>query len=67
MGALREGLKELKVLQPHRKNNHINQSEPPMLPVTKPTTKEYTVGRPMAQLDMKQKITLSGITGRGAP
>ena len=29
-------------MQPHRKNNNINQLEPPELPGTKPLTKEYT-------------------------
>jgi hypothetical protein len=29
-------------LQPHRKNNNVNQPDPPKLPGTKPPTKEYT-------------------------
>jgi hypothetical protein len=29
-------------LQPHRKNNNINQPDTPELPGTKPPTKEYT-------------------------
>jgi hypothetical protein len=29
-------------LQPHRKNNTINQTDTPELPGTKPPTKEYT-------------------------
>jgi hypothetical protein len=44
---LEKGPKELKDLQPHRKNNSINQPVPPKLLGTKPPTKEYTWG-PMA-------------------
>jgi hypothetical protein len=39
---LEKGLKELRGLQPHRKNNNINQPDPPKLPGTKTSTKEYT-------------------------
>jgi hypothetical protein len=42
MEELVKGLKELKGLQPPRKNNNINQPVPPELPGTKPLTKEYT-------------------------
>ena len=42
MEKLEKGLKEVKELQPHRKNNHINQPDPTELPETKPPTKEYT-------------------------
>ena len=37
-----EGSKELMGLLPHRKENNINQSDPPKFPGTKPPTKEYT-------------------------
>ena len=39
---LGEVLKEMKGFEPHRKNNNINQADPPELPGTKPLTKEYT-------------------------
>jgi hypothetical protein len=39
---LEKGPKELKGLQPHRRNNNVNQPVPPELPRTKPPTKEYT-------------------------
>jgi hypothetical protein len=39
MEELEKGPKELKGLQPHRKNNTINQPDPAG---TKPPTKEYT-------------------------
>ena len=46
MEELEKGLKELKGFATHRKNNNINQPEPPHpppeLPGTKPPTKEYT-------------------------
>jgi hypothetical protein len=42
MEELEKGLKELKVLQPHRKNNNISHLDSPVLPETKPSTKEYT-------------------------
>jgi hypothetical protein len=41
MQELVKGLRELKVLEPHRKNN-INQPDLPELPGTKSPTKEYT-------------------------
>jgi|UPI0000F5122F hypothetical protein len=34
--------KELKGLQPYKKNDNINQPDPPELPGTKPSTKKYT-------------------------
>jgi hypothetical protein len=43
MEELEKGLKELKGLQHHRKNNNINQPNPLELPGTKPQTKEYTL------------------------
>ena len=54
MEELKKGLKELKglKLQPHRKNNNINQPDPPELPRTKPPTKEYTWRDPWLQLHM---------------
>jgi hypothetical protein len=39
---LGEVLKEMKGFEPHRKNNNINQPEPPKLLGTKPSTTEYT-------------------------
>jgi hypothetical protein len=40
---LAKGQKELKVLQPHRKNNNnIVQPVPQELPGAKPTTEQYT-------------------------
>jgi len=38
---LEKELKELKGFTSHRKNNNINQPDPPNLPGTKPLTKEY--------------------------
>ena len=54
MEELKKGLEELKglKLQPHRKNNNINQPDPPELPRTKPPTKEYTWRDPWLQLHM---------------
>jgi hypothetical protein len=42
MEELEKGLKELKGIETHRKNNNINQADHPWLPGTKPLTKEYT-------------------------
>jgi hypothetical protein len=42
MEELEKGLKELKGLQPNRKNNCVKQPESPELPEPKPSTKEYT-------------------------
>ena len=42
MGESEKGLKELKGLEPHRKNNNVNQPDSPEFPGTKPPTKEYT-------------------------
>jgi hypothetical protein len=40
---IEEGLKELKgFANEGRTNNNINQPDPPELPGTKPSTKEYT-------------------------
>jgi hypothetical protein len=39
---LEEGLKELKGFAMYRKNNNVNQPDPPELPGTKPLTKEST-------------------------
>jgi hypothetical protein len=41
-------------LQPHRKNNNINQPDPPppVLPGTKPPTREYTWRDPWLQIHM---------------
>ena len=39
---LEKGLKELKGLAIHRKNNNINQQDFLELPVIKPQTKDYT-------------------------
>jgi hypothetical protein len=41
MKELEKGLKELKGFVTHRRDNNINQSEPPELPGTKPPTKKY--------------------------
>jgi hypothetical protein len=41
-GRVREGRKELKGMQPHQKNNKINQLGPSKLIGTKPPIKEYT-------------------------
>jgi hypothetical protein len=59
---LEKGPKELKGLQPHRKNNNINQPDPPELPGTKPPTKEYT----WLQLHILQRMALSCSNGRRA-
>lgn len=45
-------LKELKGFATHRKNNNINQPDPPELPGTKPSTKEYTWRKPGLQTHM---------------
>jgi hypothetical protein len=42
MEKLGQELKELKGFATHRKNNNINQPDPPKFPGTKPPTKEYT-------------------------
>jgi hypothetical protein len=42
MEELGEGLKELKRFATHRKNNNINQLDPPEHSATKSPTKEYT-------------------------
>jgi hypothetical protein len=52
MEELENRLKELKGLQPHRKNNNINQPNPLELPETKPPTKQYTWKDPWLQLHM---------------
>ena len=52
MEELEKGLKELKGFATHRKNNNINQPEPPELPGTKPPTKEYTWRDPWLQPHM---------------
>jgi hypothetical protein len=41
MEELKKGPKELKGLQPNRRNNNMNQLVLPELPGTKPPTKEY--------------------------
>jgi hypothetical protein len=43
-----QGQKELKA-QPYKKNNNINQPEPPEVPGTKPPTKECTWQDPWLQ------------------
>lgn len=43
-------------MKPHRKNNNINQPDPPEIPGTKPSTKEYT----WLQLHMLQRMALLG-------
>jgi len=60
-------MKELRGLQHHRKKNNINQSEPPILPETKPPSKEYTWWNWWLQLNMYLRIALLGIIGRGVP
>jgi hypothetical protein len=52
MEELEKGLKELRGFAPHRKNNNINQPDPPELPGTKPPTTEYTWRDPWLQLHM---------------
>jgi hypothetical protein len=41
MEELEKGTKSLRGLQPHRKNNNMNQPVLPELSGTKPPTKEY--------------------------
>ena len=67
MEEMGKGLKELKGLEPHRKNNNIIQLDPSELPGTKPPTREYTWEEPWFQLHMEQRIALPGINGRGDP
>jgi hypothetical protein len=45
------------VCKPHRKNNNINQSDPPEFPETKPPTKEYMEG-PMAPVAYVPEVDL---------
>ena len=52
MVELEKGLKDLKGFATHRKNNTINQSDPPELPGTKSPTKDYTWKDPWLQLHM---------------
>jgi hypothetical protein len=55
-------------LQSHRKNNSINQPDPPELPGTKPPTNEdYTWRNPWIQSHVKQRMALLGINGRKGP
>ena len=42
MEELEKGLKELKGFVIYTRNNNINQPDPPVLPGTKPPTKEET-------------------------
>ena len=51
-------------MQPHGKNNNINQPNLPKLPETKMPTNEHTWRDPWLQVHMQQRITLSGINGR---
>ena len=48
MEKLETRLKELKGFTTHRKNNNINQPDPPELTGTKPPSKEYTCKAPSA-------------------
>jgi hypothetical protein len=52
MEELEKGLKELKGFATHRRNNNINQTDPPELPGTEPPTKEYTWRDSRLQLHM---------------
>ena len=52
MEEIEIGLKKLNGLQPHRKNNNVNQQDSPELPWTKPPTKEYIWRDPWVQLHM---------------
>jgi hypothetical protein len=67
MEELEKGLKELKGFATCRKNNNINQPDPPKLPGTKPPIKECTWSDPWLQLHMQQRIILLGISGRRGP
>ena len=49
---LEKGLKELKELEAHRRNNNMDQPVLPELLETKPPTKEYTRRDPWTQLSM---------------
>jgi hypothetical protein len=50
MEELETRLKELKGFATHRKNNNINQPDPPELTGTKPPSKEYTLKDPRLHL-----------------
>ena len=67
MDELEKRPKELKGLQRHRKNNHMNHPAPPELPGTKPSTIEYTWRDPWLQIHMKQRMALLDIKGRRGP
>ena len=54
-------------MQSYRKNNSINQPDPLELSETKPPTKKYMWRDPGLQLQMWQRMALSGINGRGGP
>jgi hypothetical protein len=56
MENLEKGLKELRGLHPHRKNNNINQPE---LPGSNPPTKEYTWRHPWLQQHIWKETFLS--------
>jgi hypothetical protein len=56
MEELEKGLQELRGLQPHRKNNNINQQNPIELPGTKAPTKEYTWRDPWLQLYVAEDV-----------
>jgi hypothetical protein len=66
MEELEKGLKNLKGLPPHRKNN-INQSDTPELSGNKPPTKEYTWRDPWLQPHMYQRMALLEINRRRGP
>jgi hypothetical protein len=52
MEELEKGQKEMKELQPHRRNNTMNHPISPELPGTKPPTKECTWSDPWLKLHM---------------
>jgi hypothetical protein len=60
-------VEELRRFPTHRKKNNINQPEPPELLGTKPPTNGYTWRDPWLQQHMKQRMTLSDISGRRDP
>jgi hypothetical protein len=54
-------------LHPHRENNNIKHPDALEISGTKQPSKEYAWRDPWLQLNMMQKMALSGINVRGGP
>jgi hypothetical protein len=65
VGELGEGLEELRGLKPHWKN--IRWPGHPVLPESRPLTKECTWRDPWLQILMQQRMAMPYSNGRGVP